>query len=277
VNLDLADPTYIYSYLKLNENYVKSFAQGSVTKTITKDAVRNLEIVLPPLHVQKSIAQEYETFSKRIDILQKENFVLEEILQNRYKRIVQRRSSGDLRLGKFGELANPRRGKTITKKKVIQGVVPVVAGGVKPAYFHNESNVIGPVITISASGTAGYVNFYYENIWASDCSFISSKETDQLYFSLSFLKDNQSKLYQLSHGAVQKHLGPKDLSNLEAMIPKESDLNEFEEVASKIHEKIHMNLQKVNVATDLRDRLINSSIGKLSSPDNLTSSQTGIA
>jgi type I restriction enzyme S subunit len=40
---DLANPVFVYIYLKLNEAYVKQFANGSVTKTITKDAVRNLE------------------------------------------------------------------------------------------------------------------------------------------------------------------------------------------------------------------------------------------
>ena len=68
-------------------------------------------------------------------------------------------------------LAIPKRGKTITKKSVVAGDIPVVAGGLKPAYFHNTSNVDGPAITVSASGAnAGYVNLYHDAIWASDCS-----------------------------------------------------------------------------------------------------------
>jgi type I restriction enzyme, S subunit len=44
------------------------------------------------------------------------------------------------------------KGKNITKKTIVEGDVPVVAGGLKPAYFHNAHNVNGPAITISASG-----------------------------------------------------------------------------------------------------------------------------
>ena len=49
INTDLADPYYVYIYLKKNEFYVKSFASGSATKTITKDDVKNLKIYFPPL------------------------------------------------------------------------------------------------------------------------------------------------------------------------------------------------------------------------------------
>ena len=53
VKEDVVNPIYLYMYLKLNETYVKSFANGSVTKTITKDAVRNLEIKLPESRVRR--------------------------------------------------------------------------------------------------------------------------------------------------------------------------------------------------------------------------------
>jgi type I restriction enzyme S subunit len=46
IDNSLAKSKYVYLYLKQNEKYIKSFAAGSVTKTITKEAVRNLEIEL---------------------------------------------------------------------------------------------------------------------------------------------------------------------------------------------------------------------------------------
>ena len=60
---------------------------------------------------------------------------------------------------KFGDIVIPKKGKSITKKTIIEGDVPVVAGGLTPAYYHNQFNVEAPVITISASGAnAGFVN-----------------------------------------------------------------------------------------------------------------------
>ena len=58
----------------------------------------------------------------------------------------------------LGDVVEPRKGRNITKKTVVPGDVPVVAGGLNPAYYHNTPNVNGPVITASASGAnAGFV------------------------------------------------------------------------------------------------------------------------
>ena len=57
VNTEKAIPRFIYYYLRSNESYVKSFALGSVTQTITKQAVRNLEIRLPSLNIQNKITK----------------------------------------------------------------------------------------------------------------------------------------------------------------------------------------------------------------------------
>jgi type I restriction enzyme S subunit len=53
---------------------------------------------------------------------------------------------------KLGEICEIKRGKSITKKLVSSGNIPVIAGGREPAYFHNEANRIGPIITVSGSG-----------------------------------------------------------------------------------------------------------------------------
>lgn len=62
----LADPLFVFNYLKFHEQYVKSFASGSTTKTITKDDVRKLKIYLPELNAQKKIAKILSTWDKAI-------------------------------------------------------------------------------------------------------------------------------------------------------------------------------------------------------------------
>ena len=43
----------------------------------------------------------------------------------------------------LGDLADIVRGKLITKNQTVPGEVPVIAGGIEPAYFHNVSNQRG--------------------------------------------------------------------------------------------------------------------------------------
>ena len=83
----------------------------------------------------------------------------------------------------IGDYIKPKRGKNLLSKDAIYGDVPVVAGGLSPATYHNVSNTTAPVITISASGAnAGYVNLWHIPVWSSDSSFIDYDMTKNVYF-----------------------------------------------------------------------------------------------
>ena len=79
VDQEKVNPVYVYVYLKANEGYVKEFANGSVTKTITKDAVRNLEIFIPSREAQDEIADFYLAIAARINLLEQINKTIGEI------------------------------------------------------------------------------------------------------------------------------------------------------------------------------------------------------
>ncbi|MEY0435210.1 restriction endonuclease subunit S [Providencia huaxiensis] len=80
-----ANPIYVYLYLRVNEAYVKSFANGSVTKTITKDAVRNLEIELPSRNIQDRIAEQFICINDKITLNREINQTLEQMAQTLFK------------------------------------------------------------------------------------------------------------------------------------------------------------------------------------------------
>ena len=128
------------------------------------------------------------------------------------------------------DLSKPRRGKTITKAKTTKGDIPVVAGGITPAYYHNAFNTPAPAVTISASGAnAGFVNLYMDNIWASDCSFINAGTTDLVFFSYTMLKVRQNEIFDMQQGAAQPHVYPKDFKRMKlSFSPKLAQLLELE-------------------------------------------------
>lgn len=135
---------------------------------------------------------------------------------------------------KLGDVTEVSRGTTITKKQTVHGDIPVIGGGMKPTYFHNEFNRDAGVITISGSGaSAGFVNYWEEPIFASDCStvqpFDKSYDKKFLYF---FLLSQQQFIYEnFRSGAAQPHVYAKDIATLD--IPK-IDLT----VQKKIVEKL---------------------------------------
>lgn len=115
-----------------------------------------------------------------------------------------------------------KKGSSITQKNTSEGTIPVIAGGQKPAYFHNVSNRDGNVITVSASGAyAGFVNYFETPIFASDCSTIQSKDESQALTRYIYLvlKGLQEDIYKFQQGGGQPHVYPKDLVAIEIPLP----------------------------------------------------------
>ena len=147
----------------------------------------------------------------------------------------------------LGELCDIKRGSTITKKQAVAGDVPVISGGQQPAYYHNTANRKPPVITVSASGAyAGFVNFFDEPIYASDCSTIQSKDKEilDIKFVYRFLKSDQDRIYELQQGSGQPHVYPKDLQKIKIPLPPI-------EVQREIVEQIEIKQDAINHAKEV--------------------------
>ncbi|MDR2065369.1 MAG: N-6 DNA methylase [Prevotellaceae bacterium] len=117
----------------------------------------------------------------------------------------------------LSKIAVVEKGKSITKSKTGEGNIPVIAGGQTPAYYHNEANRKGNIVTISASGAyAGFVNYFDIPIFASDCNTIKSLNENEYSTKLIYycLKTLQSTIYKLQRGQAQPHVYKEDLEKI---------------------------------------------------------------
>ena len=118
-------------------------------------------------------------------------------------------------LNYVGDYITPKRGKALLSKDAIPGCVPVIAGGLVPATYHNMANTVAPVLTISGSGAnAGYVNIWHDPVWSSDSSYIDYKMTPNVYFWYAFLKLRQQDIFDIQTGSAQPHIYPKHIAEL---------------------------------------------------------------
>jgi type I restriction enzyme S subunit len=173
----------------------------------------------------------------------------------------------------MGEFVQARRGKVITKSKTCEGPIPVIAGGLEPAYFHNVANVSWPVVTVSASGAnAGHVRLNLEDIWASDCSYISKSETEYVYLCYLFLKVQQEIIFGMQQGGGQPHIYPSDLSRLPFPIPGNLRvLERFEELIAVLFEKVRNLEIQTNTLRAIRDSLLSRLIsGEIQIPEEMS-------
>ena len=296
------DKEFLYYLLINDRKYLVSQGTGTVFTNLKTDILKNHIIQLPTINVQKTIASFLSKLDSKIELNQKMNENLEEIAKTLFKSWfidfdpVRAKAEGrptglskeisdlfpgsfeDSELGEipkgwnlltFGDFVTPVRGKVITKKTTNPGDIPVVAGGLEPAYFHSIANVEGPAVTISASGAnAGYTNLYYEDIWASDCSYISNKQSSNVFTSYIFLKLNQGRIFDSQHGAAQPHIYPDDLRRLDMFIPSNDLYETFENLITSFFNKIKLNIEETKNLISLRDTLLPKLIsGELKIPD----------
>jgi type I restriction enzyme M protein len=141
--------------------------------------------------------------------------------------------SSDFPYEKLEDVTAIQKGSVITKATIKNGNIPVIAGGQQPAYYHNEANREGKTITVSSSGAyAGFINYFKEPIFASDCTTIQSDEktlnTDFLYHLLKFKQDD---FYKLQKGGAQPHVYGKDFGKIQIPLPP---LSIQEEIVAEI-------------------------------------------
>lgn len=245
-----------FIYYQLRSDYIGRWLEkvsiGATMPSLNTGLLSGIEMVLPPIEIQKQIADILSAYDDLIENNQKQIKLLEETAQRLYKewfvdlrfpghentKIVDGVPEGWHR-GTVGRIAEFKRGRTITKAQVKGGNVPVVAGGLEPAYYHNVANTKAPVITISASGAnAGFVRLYGVDVFASDCSFVDGLGTENLFFVYEFLKESKVSIDQLQKGSAQPHVYAKDINAMKITIPEKEYLERFDRYAKVLFDKI---------------------------------------
>lgn len=156
----------------------------------------------------------------------------------------------------MSDISDIQRGTSITKDRTIEGNIAVIAGGQEPAYFHNQANREGNIITISASGAyAGFVSYFDSPIFASDCNTIKSKDENAISTKLIFLfiKALQPQLYELQRGQAQPHVYADDLGKIKIPLPPK---NVQEKIVAEIEALEHQEKQAKDAIEELNHKII---------------------
>ena len=238
VSLTLIKPkAYLNSeFLKylLNSTAYKKRAKeqvylGGGVGNLNVDVVRNYPIIIPPLPEQHAIANALSDVDELIASLDALIAKKRDLKQAAMQQLLTGKTrlagfSGEWETKRLGEVVAIVKGQLITQDTVVDGTIPVIAGGKKPAYFHNIANRFGKTITVSGSGaSAGYVAKYDEPIFASDCCTISEGSTYDLDYIYYYLLSRQSHIYRSQTGGAQPHIHPKDLQPMIVGIPSHGE------------------------------------------------------
>ena len=162
---------------------------------------------------------------------------------------------------KLGDVCTFHRGNTINKKETVEGNIPVVGGGQKPAYYHNQSNRGKNIIAVAGSGAyAGFVSYWEKPIFLSDAFSVEPNETLNKKYVYHWLLQQQHKIYQLKQGSGVPHVYGRDLGKFEIPIPSlevqekiVKTLDKFTEYVTELQTELQ---KRIDQYTYYRDTLL---------------------
>ena len=139
---------------------------------------------------------------------------------SKLQELIQKLCPNGVEYKKLEEVCEFQRGNTITAKDAIAGNIPVIAGGQKPAYYHNIANRTGKTIVVAGSGAyAGYVSYWEIPIFVSDAFSINPSDCIDTKYLFYFLKNIQEKIYSTKKGSGVPHVHGSSIAKFEIPIP----------------------------------------------------------
>lgn len=218
---------------------------GATINQLTNKNLASFKIPFPKEEVEQTaisnaLSNIDELISQTEKLIDKKKAIKNGVMQELFK------PKDGWNIKKLGEICEIIKGQLITDNTRINGDIPVIAGGKKPAYFNNIPNRLGKTITISGSGaSAGYVSFHDYPIFASDCSTISESLNYNIEFLYYWLKVKQNNIYKMQTGGAQPHIHPSDLNPLEIWLPSINKQQEISEIITDLDSDIKVYLTKL--------------------------------
>ena len=236
------------------QNYIRENLNTTVQPTLNVKSLVEMPIpVYSTQYMQKAI-EILGNIDDKIEVNRRINDNLEKQAQKIFDSMFPSITSGE---DEIGSIITPKRGKGLLSKDAVDGDVPVIAGGLEPATFHNEANTKAPIVTISASGAnAGFVNLWQIPVWSSDSSFIDSTMTEDVYFWYVMLKKRQKEIFDAQTGSAQPHIYPKHIAEMPLGKFEQTDVEKFTEIVTPMFEIRGRNLKESERLASIRDTLL---------------------
>lgn len=124
---------------------------------------------------------------------------------------------------RLGDACNIKRGVRVTKKDLlIDGIYPVVSGGIGYMGYINDWNRQPNTITIAQYGTAGYVGWQDKKFWANDVCYTLDFDTNRIVSKYLYhcLTSKQDDIYAMSNrSAVPYSISKEKLKEILIPLP----------------------------------------------------------
>ncbi|MDV2485534.1 restriction endonuclease subunit S [Acinetobacter towneri] len=265
-----------YALLASKEELLILSEIGGTRNALTKGMLEDFEIQLPPLPEQKAIASVLSSLDDKIDLLHRQNKILEAMAETLFRQWFIEDAKEDweeCELSDFGQIVC---GKTPSKSNANYFgndipflKIPDMHGKVFIAKTTDNLSQLGALsqakkmvpknsICVSCIATVGLVSI-------TDCDLqtnqqinsIIPNESKFLYYLYEVMLDMYEDLHNLaSGGTATLNLNTGDFSKIKIAKPDDVTLLQFNNAATPLFSKIRFNDSQIQTLEQLRDTLL---------------------
>lgn len=279
----------VYFLLAPQQQYgLLGTANGATVAHVNLPTIRDLEIILPALHIQRRIADILSAYDDLIENNRKQIKLLEEAAQRLYKewfidlrfpghehtRIVDgvpegwekttvSNVSSVLRRGISPQYNDCARFVVINQKCIRQSIVDFSEARRQEKPFPEELNIrdSDTVICSTGSGTLGRVGQIFGDYPQTTCdshvTLIRAKKGFGKQYLFHSLKSRQSYLMGMGKGSTnQLELSRSILQDLDILVPTIEVENNFERLTQRIHDQIKTVSTEIEFSQNACNRLL---------------------
>lgn len=274
---DICDNHFLYYLLKDSIREIGNHTYGAVFDTITKETFNNIQVFLPTLSEQQSIAEVLSSLDDKIDLLQRQNKTLEQMAETLFRRWL---LDFD-RTTTLAEYIKVQSGYAFKSKDFLEtgtfGIVKITnisfdSIDIENTQFVSESLALSIndkfyikpgsfliAMTGAEIGKIGIVGINTKNLLLNQrVGMLVDKLEHSSVIGYMFLKskEGQDHIINTASGSAQPNISTSGIEEMEVPFKSESEQVKIIDQLSPLFEKKKRNLFSIKLLRDIRDLLL---------------------
>lgn len=267
---------YLFYALRTRLADLKNISAGSATKFLTLSILNDIEIPLPSIEEQKSIASVLSSLDDKIDLLHRQNKTLEAMAETLFRQWFVEEAREDWKTVKIGDFVktneltasnsyNHQFIEYLDTSSLTEGKIEEVQLlNFKEAPSRARRIVRQNDILISTvrpnQKHYGIIKSPKKNLVVSTgFCVLTCKKIDPYFIYVLLTTDEMTEyMHSIAEGSTSTYpsLKPSDIEKVEFLLPPKYLLDEFSALAASNWNKIELNYRQISTLEKLRNKLL---------------------
>ncbi len=269
------DPFFLYYILVNKRPEIQDIAGGTTQQNLLLKDLREIDIPLPSLLEQRTIASILSSFDDKIELNRRTNATVEDITHLHFQKFIQEEVGKETTIGEAVTVVGGSTPSTSNPAFWVGGNIhwttpKDLASLQSPILLDTDSKItelglnqissgllpIGTVL-LSSRAPIGYLAITQIPV-AINQGFIAIRCTDEVpnYFILNWLKAHMEEIIGRANGTTFLEISKSNFRPMKIILPAPENMKAFVAIVEPLYKKIVSNLRVNRILATLRDALL---------------------